>query len=388
MAVFLLMLRRVEAPRGFGAWLLFVVWVFASAVQLIDGPLVDVVVFGFRLSVYIAATIFLLYIVNIPVAEVRSRDVAMALGLFFVILIVFAYADLLLADVTFRSVVEGLLPTSLARSGYVQLLFHPKVAEVQDFLGYPVARPAAPFPYTNWWGANVAALTPFAITSAVLARSRRVKLVLVFALGLAIPPTIVSLNRGMWVSLLLGLGYAALRFALKSNYALAIAELLAIVVVAIGVFFTPARQLVVDRLETPASIEGRSSIVKATVDAVAESPLIGYAVPGEREKSAANLTVGGTSGFVWLVLYTTGWPGLVLFVAWVIAAIWNSIRPVSLVQFWAHVSILIAVVHMFFYEMLPAEFVVFMVAIGVAVRAATTVDGVTTPSDSRDRPRL
>jgi O-antigen ligase len=145
---------------------------------------------------------------------------------------------------------------------------------------------------------------------------------------------------------------------------------------------------VVDRLETPASIEGRSSIVKATVDAVAESPLIGYAVPGEREKSAANLTVGGTSGFVWLVLYTTGWPGLVLFVAWVIAAIWNSIRPVSLVQFWAHVSILIAVVHMFFYEMLPAEFVVFMVAIGVAVRAATTVDGVTTPSDSRDRPRL
>ncbi len=40
---------------------------------------------------------------------------------------------------------------------------HPRFADVQDILGYPVSRPSAPFIYTNDWGGNFALLIPFVI---------------------------------------------------------------------------------------------------------------------------------------------------------------------------------------------------------------------------------
>src|SRR5215211_6944344 len=50
----LLLRPSVRVPRGFGVWLLFLLWVAASALQLNGGD--RVVAYAYRSSLYLAAT--------------------------------------------------------------------------------------------------------------------------------------------------------------------------------------------------------------------------------------------------------------------------------------------------------------------------------------------
>jgi hypothetical protein len=338
-------------------------------------------VFGFRAWVYLSATVYFLYILNTPADELPGRRVVFMLATLWTVVLVGGYLGLVFPDVSFRSVAEAALPRGLTSVDYVSLLIHPRFAEVQNFIGYTIARPSAPFPYTNWWGGNLAALTPFVVVSILLARSRATRILCYSLLGLSVVPIILSVNRGLWLSLGLGLLYAMLRLWLRGNVAAGLAVLMGLSLAVILVLGAPLlKQTVANRFENPASTQGRSSVIAATIERVQEkSPLFGFGVPGQKEKRLSNLTVGGTSGVIWLVLYTTGIPGAVLFLAWISLLLVRSSRPRTTIGFWGHISILIIVVQMFYYEMIPVEFHVLMIVAALVWRQEHEGVGETMP---------
>jgi hypothetical protein len=360
--------REIKLPRGFWMWILFLVWMLASGTRVPGGT--SWLVFGFRAFVYLSATVFLIYILNTAQAELPARRIVFLLATLWTFVLIGGFLGLAFPHVSFRSVAEAVLPQGLANVDYVSLLIHPRFAEVQNFIGYTIARPSAPFPYTNWWGGNLAALTPFVVLAALLARSRGMRLVCYFLVTLSIVPIVLSVNRGLWLSLGAGLLYAMVRLWLRGNVAAGLAVLLGLSVAIVLVLGAPLlKETVVNRFAHPASAEGRSSVIAATIERVQQkSPLFGFGVPGEKEKRLSNLTVGGTSGFIWLVLYTTGIPGALLFFLWIALVLLRSSRARTIIGFWGHVSILIVVVQMFYYEMLPVELHVLMIVVALVWR--------------------
>ena len=74
-------------------------------------------------------------------------------------------------------------------------------------------RPAAPLPATNGWGSTLALLTPFFILSWLLAPSRRRRITGWVLAAVGVVPLAISTNRGVWLSIGLGLVYFAFRQA-------------------------------------------------------------------------------------------------------------------------------------------------------------------------------
>ncbi|MGH2768639.1 MAG: hypothetical protein ACRDIF_06770, partial [Actinomycetota bacterium] len=165
MMLSLLFQGRLKAPRGFGIWLLFLLWALVTATQL---PSADrAFAFVYRTSLYLSATVLFLYVYNAPPRHLGVRKVVFTLAAFWGIVVVGGFLGLAFPHVSFRTVTERALPRGFATQPDVNALVHPKLAQLQRILpGYPaVPRPAAPFPYANGWGANFALLTPFALTA-------------------------------------------------------------------------------------------------------------------------------------------------------------------------------------------------------------------------------
>ena len=88
-------------------------------------------------------------------------------------------------------------------------MVHPSLSQAQALggvsaIGHAITRPAAPFAYTNWWGANYAFLLPFVVLAMRWARSRLVRVSLAGLLLVSLVPFIVSVNRGAWLSVVVG----------------------------------------------------------------------------------------------------------------------------------------------------------------------------------------
>jgi O-antigen ligase len=365
MAVSLAMRGRARAPRGFGLWILFLLWVLVSATQL-DEP-ERWIVFAYRLAIYGSATVLFLYVYNTPREALPSRSVTAIVTVFWGFAVLFGLAALVVPEAAFTSLAELVLPDGLLGNSFVYELVHPEIAQVQGFLGYEVARPKAPFVYTNEWGANIALLTPFALLMWKLASGAMARLVIGGLLILSVIPMVVSLNRGLWLSLAVGLAYAAIRSALRGRVAalrlLVVGALIGAALVAV----TPLKDLVADRLATPHSNEGRLSLYTEAAESAMDSPLLGYGSPRPSERDP-NLPRVGTHGQLWLVLFSHGIPGVVLFVAWFGFAFWRSRRDAAEIVAWMHVVLLITLVQMAYYGMVPVPIHLSMLAASIAWR--------------------
>src|ERR671939_431365 len=115
-----------------------------------------------------------------------------ALAFFWLFVVAGGFAAVLAPTFSFTTPVESILPHSLLNNAYVLAMVHPGFAQVHDFLGYPVPRPAAPFVYTNDWGSNFGILLPFAVLSFLRTRSDLWRLVLLLAAAAALVPVVVS----------------------------------------------------------------------------------------------------------------------------------------------------------------------------------------------------
>lgn len=364
----LVMARTWRAPRGFIIWVLFLTWMGLSAVQL-AGP-TDWLTYLFRASTYLAATLGFLYLLNTDSEDLPTERIIWAFTAFWAVIVAGGYLALAFPHTSFPTPTEKLLPSAFLSNRWLYDLVHPSLAQQQALggvaaVGHAITRPAAPFAYTNWWGANYALLIPFVILAGRLGRSHRVRVTLYGLLLLSLVPFVVSVNRGAWLSVIVAGLYAWGRFALR-GHARATAGLFALlVVVALAVVATPLRGVVQDRIEHEGSAGLRLSLYEESMQGALQSPVVGYGVPLPQPVSKYTLPNVGTQGQLWLVLVSVGLPGTFFFLAWLLYVFWASRSTDDRVSFTVHVAMLIALFQIPFYGWMPVE--MFLVMAGAAL---------------------
>jgi polysaccharide biosynthesis protein PslJ len=367
----LLARERVRVPRGFGLYLLFFMWMLASALQ-INGP-DRMIGFAFRAMLYGSAGITCLYVYNAPKRLLPASTIVRIMAFFWVVVVAGGLLGILAPTWEFSTLMEKLIPGRLLANEFVATLVHPTTAQIQTFLGYGVPRPRAPFVYTNDWGGNYALLVPFLVAGWSQMRSLfRRNMIRVLAV-VSLLPVVFSLNRMLWLCLVVTAVYASMRFAMRGRKG-GVQGVLAFAAVFLMVFtFGPTRQLIDDRIATPHSNQGRSILYKEAADSVEKSPLLGYGGPRPSQANP-NLPSVGTQGQFWLVLFSHGIPGAALFVAFFVCACWRTRRARSSLALWCHVVVVLALVQMPFYGLLPSQLNIIMIAIAIASREAADPD--------------
>jgi hypothetical protein len=365
LAAALFMRGWTNAPRGFGVWILFLVWVLASGTQLNEAE--QWIFFTYRLTIYLSATLLFLYVFNAPRAELPSSRITGLLTVFWSFAVLGGFLALAFPDGSFASVAERILPAGVIGNSFVYELVHPAFAQVHDFLGYPIPRPKAPFVYTNEWGANMALLTPFVLATWRTVSKTSIRLLLGAMLLASVVPIVVSVNRGLWLSLGLGLVYAAVRLAIRGRVRALQALVGFIVFSGFLILTTPLAGVIADRLADPHSIGTRGSLYAEAAENVLDSPLVGFGAPRPSERNP-NAPPVGTHGQFWLVLFSHGIPGMALFLGWLGYVFWQSQRRRSGLHLWMSVVLLIALIQMPYYGMLPVPIHLVMLAAAVSWR--------------------
>ncbi len=367
----LLFRRNLRAPKGFGLWLLYLVWVLASFFELGHAESIFPI---YRLLNYLSVTGLFLWIYNSDPEEFPTRRAVGLLAGFWLITVAGGWLGVLIPHGEFKAPAESLLPPSLL-TGVFQQLVHPAFAQVQNFLGYPLGRPKAPFPYTNDWGAVYALLAPFFfygwLQASSIVRRRRAMVIL----GLSLVPVFISLNRGLW----LGLGAALLNAATRPGDVARAARRVLAVLLTLGLallLFTPLSAVVEQRAETGHSDQGRSFLYAETINKANQSPFLGYGntIKVTSVNTTKILPAIGTQGHFWTVLISQGWVGAILFEAFLLRMWFSTRKRGPTVTFWAHATITVALVVQFTYDWMPVELHLIFFAMALGLRDAHRVD--------------
>lgn len=338
MAAALIRRDTLRVPKGFGFWLLFIAWMLLGVTMLwADAPgavpggggFGRLMVFGLRAAMYLSATIVFLYVLNTPEDDLPTRRVTRLLGLMFVITTAGGVLGVAMPHLEFTSPLEALLPASLAGNGYVNPMIHPATAEIQKVLGYEERRPIAPFAFANSWGANFALYLPFFLLSWLGKGAGWRKLLAPVVLALSLIPVVYSLNRGLWVCLAVGAVYLAVRLALLGKVWMLQVMGAALIVGTVVFFASPLADIFQQRLDSPHSNSRRLQLATETIRSVVTgSPILGFGSTRDVQGTFASIAGGstpdcpacgvpplGTQGHLWLVLFSQGLVGLVLFCA-------------------------------------------------------------------------
>lgn len=359
--------KRAKAPAAIALWFAFSSWVLMSGLQLESGT--KLLTFFYRLSLYVTAGILFLYVYNMPrSARVDSR-ILRVLTIFWMIVVVGGYIGMLGGSHTFTSAVEYLLSAKLRTQPFVKELFQPVFGTVTHFLGFPVSRPAAPFPYTNNWGGNIAVLTPVALAAIGASRPGLRRQVIIAFLLASLVPMVVSLNRGMFLSLAIGVLYVVLRLAMRGRVA-ALASILGLLaVLAVMIALTPLGHLVAVNISSTHghSNTTRVSVAQQAIQGANQSPFFGFGEPQAVTGQGSTPPIG-TQGQLWMLLYSNGYIATALFFAFYLAVIWQTRRARGTVGLWLHAVPIIALAQTIVYGWLPTEIQVVMVISALAYR--------------------
>jgi O-antigen/teichoic acid export membrane protein len=359
--------QRTRAPVSIVLWLTFVTWVLMSGLQLESGT--KLVTFTYRLTLYLCGGLLFLYVYNLPRSRRLDVRVLRILTAFWMIVVIGGYVGILGGSHSFPALIEFLLPRHLRSQPFVQELVQPVLANVENFLGFPVPRPSAPFPYTNNWGGNIAVLTPVAFAAMSVTRAGVRRKTIAFFLIASLLPMIVSLNRGMYISLGVGLLYVAIRLAGRGRVATLASLIVLMLGLAVVVALTPLRHLVIANVS---STHGHSNTTRVSVDQQAiaganQSPWFGFGEPQAVTGQGGTPPIG-TQGQLWMVLYSDGYIATVLFIGFFLAVLWQTRHAAGTAGLWLHAVPLIALTQITVYGWLPVELQVVMVVAALAYR--------------------
>lgn len=349
MVVHLARMPSISMPRGFSIWILFLLWVLGGMLVLqVDAPstvpgssIARYGVFLYRFAWYVTATIYALYTFNIR-ASISMQRVSLLIGWFFAWLTAGGLLGLAFPTLEFPSVLELILPNSLASNGFVQSLVHPSVAQVHVFLGFEQPRPTAPFYFTNEWGAAIAVSAPLFFVS-WWSQSTPYRAATVVVGALAVIPIVSSLNRGLWGALIAALMFFLFQLARSGRPAALALALVSLTIGVVAVSVSPLATLVTDRIQTPHSNEGRGNLAGLTIESVLRgSALLGYGTTRDVQGSFSSISGGatffcpacappplGTQGQLWLLLFGAGVVGAALYVGFFIQQLGRGFRTLS-----------------------------------------------------------
>lgn len=363
MAATLLRRRDLVAPAGIGWWGVFLVAVAGSALSVdtaarFSGYLL-------RFGYYVAATVFLLYLLN-GGRSVSVPRIIRAFTVLWMLTIVGGTVALVVGDLSFRSPTAYLVPPSLLGNELIETLVTPGLADVQDIIGFPVPRPKAPFAYTNSWGSMVALTTPFAFMALSDGRVAISTRLLKGVLALSVVPIVISLNRGLWLSLGVGVAYLAVRLGSDGRGRAAARIAIVVVLAAAVVALSPLGDLVTSRVETGHSNSDRLELAVAAVRGAMERPVFGWGAPRPNVRDLPSI---GTHGQLWLVIFSHGFLGVIGFVGALLTFFAKTRRQPTTTGLLAHTVVFIALVQLPVYLLIPHSLFAVMAAVAVAVRS-------------------
>ena len=387
----LLQLRRarpLRVPRGFAFWLCFLAAVLVSGLMLgrtapdtlPHGAATQLIAYSLRFLNYVAATVLLLYVMNMRGRGLTDRRIVGCLATFFVVAVAGGLLGLAAPGFNFTSPFEWLLPHHLAENSYVRVLVHPAAAQNQDVLGFTAARPKAPFEYTNTWGNVIGLLIVWFTVWAVRARGRG-RVVAVVVLCIALVPIVNSLNRGLWVGLGLGLLLLAVRLAMSGKLVTVIGLAAVVSTLAVVVLASPLATVVQERINHGHSNDIRTNLAEAAFKGATESPVIGWGTTREVRGSYQSIAVGttsgcarcgnadiGSTGHFWLTIFAQGFVGMALYLGFFLSVLWFYRGQRTAIGIGAQMTIIMSLWFMFVYSAVGWPLALQMIAVGVLWR--------------------
>jgi hypothetical protein len=340
--------RTIRLPPGFAIWACFLVVAIAgvsvlglTAPESVASPTGNrVISWALRTGTYLAVTVLLVYAGNLTERELPRRRLAFLLGLVGIYTAVGGFIGFLDPHLQFTSPFAYIIPKSAqAGNGLLQMMLHPGFTQVQNFLGYDVGRPRAPFDFTNMWGNCLAILLPWLIVAWWCYGNRRERRNVWIVMAIAFVPVVYSLDRGLWVGIGLSIVYLAVRFAAKGKLALLAGLCAVLALVAIVVVASPLQDLVSQRLSHGKSNAVRASLSGLAWDGALSSPFIGYGDTRHQQGSTNSISVGktlkcpscgsrdiGGNGQLWMLLISEGILGAALYGSFFLYGIWRYWR--------------------------------------------------------------
>lgn len=342
--------RRIRVPPGFALWLLFLLVVFIGAAALaatapgtLESPVSNrIISFGVRTIGYLGDTALLLFAGNLTERELPRRRLAWLLGLAGLYTVAGGLAGVFFKHLHFTAPLAAIVPRRLQANNLVlHVQLHPALSQLQAVLG-TAGRPDAPFAYTNEWGNCLALLLPWLIARWWFQGTRRQRMIALAAVVIAIVPIIYSLDRGLWLGLIVIVGYLGFRLAAQGRLAVLGGLVTALVLAAIVIAVTPLQGMISQRLANGASDASRGSLAVAAMVDAAASPLVGYGDTRHQQGSVQSLSVGrsakcptcgertiGGNGQLWLLLISDGFLGAGLYVGFFLYGFWRYRRDTT-----------------------------------------------------------
>lgn len=344
--------RHIRMPRRFGIWLLFIAWTLVSATELRSGS--RALAFVWRDSFYVSSTLLFLVIYNSSERRLPTRAVVNGLAAYWVTIVVGGWLGVLFPTVSLASPAQHIFPGSLLHNTYFYAHVHLQLAQVQHFLGFREGRPQALFAYTNAWGSTFAMTTPFAIGAIGATRNLAWRRILKLTMAAAVVPAVFSLDRGMWLSLGIGIVYAAFRLGARREGRVALRIVTVVMVLGLVVAISPLGTLVSGRFSHKTGDTSRLARDVAAQSQVAANPIVGYGSPNQAVATTHTQKSVGTESEVFLLLYSHGVPGLFLMALWLGYVLIRSGRirdGDSQLNIWIHTALLVACVQAPYYEL-------------------------------------
>lgn len=403
------MIRRggIRVPAGFGLWLLFLAWMAAGVFVLWadapgtvpDGGQERLVGFLFRVLWYLAITVALLYPLSMSARALPAADVARWLSALFLYGVIGGLAGLLAPLFEFTSLAELLIPAARTDGSFLNTMVHPALTSSSDFLGYEQPRPKAPFSYTNAWGNNVGLLLPFFAYTWLRSPRAWQRLAAPFVMALFLLPVAYSLNRGLWLGICLVAVYAAVALARAGHFA-GLWAMVGVGVVAIVVLVgSPLWSTIMLRIDTPHSNERRGTVAEVVTETTWRgSPLLGYGTTRKVEGNFASIAGTGSSecaqcaapplgtqGFLWRLIFTTGFVGTALFLAFMGVQWFRHFRRRDPYTVLGCITLASSMLFFVVYDSLESPLFILMLALGLMNRERER-DEAAVPSRAVDRP--
>ncbi len=365
MTISLLQRENIVVPKGFGLWAIFLVGATGSVVSIDGVP--RLAGWALRYGYYIAATAFLIYLIN-GGKSLSVPKIVRAFTQLWMATVIGGYLAFVIGSVRYTAPLGYVFPAALLENELINTLVNPSFADVQDILdqGTLLPRPKAPFNYTNQWGSMLALMTPFALMARSSIDTGLSRRAINIMLAASVIPAVLSLNRGLWLSLGMGLIYAGLRLGIGGKAELALKAALGLAIAGTLLWLSPLGDLIQTRLDTGHSNEDRFSLVVAALEGAAERPLFGWGAP--RPNPNPNLPSVGTHGQMWFILFSYGIVGAIGYVGFMANLGIRTLRQTSTAGILANTILLIGGIQFFFYLHVPVQMFTMLAAGAVAVR--------------------
>lgn len=363
-----LLVRRggIKAPRGLAIWLLFLVWMGISVIGIDTGD--RLVGFVYRALLYLTVTIIFLYVYNAG-ASLSTRYVLGVLTVFWLVVVAGGYLGVLFPLLSIHTPLGLVLPASISSNEMVQDMIIRRVSQYNPN-GWAKLdpRPSAPFLYTNGWGNAYSMLMPIVIAYLIEVRRERRFWWLLVAIPVSLVPAFLTLNRGMFLGLGLALVYVAVRLVIRGNGKALLGLLALVAVVAVAFMTLPIAERLTHRITASSSTADRANLYQETFDRTLESPWLGYGAPRPSETEGAPSV--GTQGQIWMVMFSHGFPGLVLFMGWLAWAYVRSIRERDPAGMALNTVLLVVLVESLYYGIMTTGLLIAMIAAALTMRPA------------------